>query len=554
MSVRLIFCVMFGRSRLIQRSKTLIWPLNSDVSVFFKRLKIGLLKRAWLKRTGFISEQVPCVGSVVGMAEHQRSARSIVSAVLVALLLSVGFNPVAQAQPELPDIGSNIPDKVTMNNEYRLGRAWLRHFRAQTSIIYDPVLQNYLEELTHKLAVEAELYERRLNLIAVSADTINAFAVPGGVIGVHSALLLQAKDEDMVASVMAHELAHLSQRHYARSVEAAREQQASLFSMLLAGLVLSANGQGDAASAAIVSSQALALQNRLRFSRLHEQEADAIGFEVLQKAGFDSRGMAQMFELLQEQSRTQGGNAPEFLLTHPLTQSRIAFAKDRERAATEEDYASLTFQLSRAHALIHQVKGTEMVPAREAFLASVPESLRITVTLYTDILLSLHDDDLNQAQVLAEKLALQPSHLYFRLAKARILVASGQVESAIQLLRAQLEQTPDSYPVKSMLAAYYRESGQTEASIRLYRDLLDARPEDPWLWQQLALSAKQNQDLLLVYQANAEHDQLTGDMSQAIAQLKLARESSAEGTLEHARISHRVKELQTLFKQMKSGG
>ncbi|OPX53851.1 M48 family metallopeptidase, partial [Oceanospirillum multiglobuliferum] len=132
------------------------------------------------------------------------------------------------------------PDRLTMHQEYRLGRAWLRQYRAASPVIYDPIMQNYLETLVNKLAVEAELYERRLNLIAINAKTINAFAVPGGVIGVHSALLLKAKDEDMVASVLAHELAHLSQRHYARRKDNAEGQQLSLLTAMLTGLVLSA--------------------------------------------------------------------------------------------------------------------------------------------------------------------------------------------------------------------------------------------------------------------------------------------------------------------------
>ncbi|MBB1485555.1 M48 family metalloprotease [Oceanospirillum sediminis] len=533
--------------RLSYRTKTLRTALNSGIQALFipesaLAIKAGMSRRVtWSKRRSIWS------------VKFQTLKKRLYAVPLVLALLAPSGALLAQTA-ELPDIGSNIPDTLTISQEYFLGRAWLRQFRAQTSIIYDPVFQDYLEKLTSKLAVEADLYERRLNLVAVKADTINAFAVPGGVIGVHSALLLQARDEDMVASVMAHELAHLSQRHYARSVEAAKEQQTSLFAMLLAGLVLSANGQGDAASAAIVSSQALAMQNRLRFSRLHEQEADAIGFEVLRKAGYDSRGMAQMFELLQEQSRTQGGNAPEFLLTHPLTQSRIAFAREREKASTDSQYSNLEFQLARSHALVHQVEGAGLVAARKALLDSVPDALKSAVGLYTDILLALKQDNNQQAAHLAEGLALQPDHLYFRLLKARVMAVSGRADQAIELLEAQLQQTPESYPVRSLLATYYRETGLAERSIKIYRELLDQRPEDPWLWQQLSLSARQAQNLLLVYQANAEQHQLTGDMSQALAELKLAKQSATEGSLEHARISHRMQELQQVFKRMKSGG
>ena len=475
---------------------------------------------------------------------------------MAAMLLGAVLIPITsiQANNELPSIGSDQPDKLTVNQEYQLGRAWLRQFRARTSVIYDPIVQSYLEDMTQKLAVESDLYERRLNLIAVNARSINAFAVPGGVIGVHSALLTEAHDEDMVASVMAHELAHLSQRHYARRKEGAEEQQLSVFATLLAGLVLSANGQAQAGTAAIVGTQAAVLQNQLRFSRLHEQEADAVGFEVLNKAGYDGSGMARMFELLQAQARTQGVNAPEFLLTHPLTQSRIAFARDREKNTDpERQYANLEFQLVRVHALLHQTPEEQLPSALQSLNSSVPEGLKPAVKLYTDLLLQLKRGQIKQAQKSAQKLALQPDHLYFRLIKARVLAADGQMDSAIKLVQAQLTQTPDNYPSKNLLASFYHQNGQHLLAMDVYRKMLQQRPEDPWLWQKLAESARAQQDLLTVYQAKAEEHQLTGDISQALAELKLAREYARGDTLEFARISHRIQELKDTFKHMDFG-
>ncbi len=483
-----------------------------------------------------------------------RSSLKVLS--LTTLLLAGTVTPASDtlASTDLPSIGSDQPDKLTVNQEYQLGRAWLRQFRANTSVIYDPIVQSYLENMTQKLAVESNLYERRLNLVAVNANSINAFAVPGGVIGVHSALLTQAHDEDMVASVMAHELAHLSQRHYARRKEGAEEQRLSVFATLLAGLVLSANGQTQAGTAAIVGTQAAVIQSQLSFSRLHEQEADAVGFEVLNNAGYDTSGMARMFELLQAQARTQGASAPEFLLTHPLTQSRIAFARDREKTADpKRQYANLEFQLVRVHALLHQTPEDKQPSALRSLQESVPEGLKQAVSLYTDILLQLNQEQIEQAQKSTEQLALQPDHLYFRLIKARVLAASGQIEAAIQLVQAQLLQTPDNYPSNSLLASLYQQNQQYPLAMNLYRKMLQQRPEDPWLWQQLAESARKQKDLLTVYQAKAEEHQLTGDISQALAELKLAQEYARGDTLEFSRISHRIQELRDAFKYMDFG-
>lgn len=480
----------------------------------------------------------------------QRLTASGTSVLLAGMLIAAV--PAQAGQPDLPSIGSDQPDRVTTNQEYRLGRAWLRQYRANTPVIYDPILQSYLEDLVAKLAVEADLYERRLNLVTINAKTINAFAVPGGVMGVHSALILKAPDEDMVASVLAHELAHLSQRHYARRKDNAENQSLPLLTAMLTGLVLSANGQSQAGIAAIAGSQAAAIQNQLQFSRLHEQEADAIGFEVLTQAGFDSSGMARMFELLQAEARTNGGNAPEFLLTHPLTQSRIAFAKEREQQNDQQSfYSSLGFQLIRVRALLYQTRKEARPAALQALLANAPKSLKEPVQFYADILSAIDSGQPEKALTLIEeKLALQPDHLYFRLLNAKVLAANGRFDEALERLQRQIKETPDSLPVKALIAQIHLNAGHSGQALAAFKALSKERFEDPWAWQQLAKAATQAKDLLTVYKANAEYHQLTGDIPHGVAELKLAREYASNDPIEYARIDHRITELQTLFKQL----
>ncbi|OPX55448.1 Putative Zn-dependent protease, contains TPR repeats [Oceanospirillum multiglobuliferum] len=477
-------------------------------------------------------------------------------AVGLCALFAASFTLPANAviTDELPSIGSNQPDRVTVNQEFELGRTWLRQYRASTSVIGDPIVQDYLEQLVRKLAVESNLYERRLNVVAINAKTINAFAVPGGVIGVHSALLVKASDESMVASVLAHELAHLSQRHYARRKDSAENQQMPLLTAMLAGLVLSANGQAQAGTAAILGSQAVAIQNQLQFSRQHETEADAVGFQVLSKAGFDSAGMGKMFELLQTEARTNGGSAPEFLLTHPLTESRIGFAQERAQQQNSiTNFAQLDFQLVRVHSLLLQTEEAQLPAEQARLLNSVPNSLKASVSLYLDILLALHQQNAAKAKALAEQLALQPDHLYFRLLKARVLAANNEIGAAINLLQQQLSVTPENYPTKSLLAYLHLQSGQNPQAIALYQAMLKQRTEDPILWHKLSEAAKQAGDLLTVYQANAEVHQLTGNLPHAMAELKLAKEYASNDPLTHARISERLEVLQKVYKQMDKG-
>lgn len=480
------------------------------------------------------------------------------SALCLSTLLSIGVTQPVGAYSvttdELPSIGSNQPDLVTINQEFTLGRAWLRQYRANISAIEDPVVQDYLEQLVRKLAVEANLYERRLNVLAINARSINAFAVPGGVIGVHSALLVKASDESMVASVLAHELAHLSQRHYARRKDSAESQQMPLLTAMLAGLVLSANGQAQAGTAAILGSQAAAIQSQLQFSREHETEADAVGFQVLNKAGFDSAGMGKMFELLQAEARTNGGSAPEFLQTHPLTENRIGFAQARAQQTNGQSaFAALDFQLVRVHSLLLQTEASQLPEAKARLLSSVPASLRRSVSLYFEILQALHLQQNTDAKRLAEQLALQPDHLYFRLLKARVLAANGEVSDAINLLRQQLSITPDNYPARYLLGHLLLQANQPQQAMAVYQALLQQRAESPGLWHQLSIAAKASGDLLTVYQANAERHQLTGNLPHAVAELKLAQEYASNDPLAHARISERLDVLQKVYKQMDLG-
>lgn len=278
----------------------------------------------------------------------------------------------------------------------------------------------------------------------------------------------------------------------------------------------------------------------------------SIGFEVLTQAGFDSSGMARMFELLQAEARTNGGNAPEFLLTHPLTQSRIAFAKEREQQNDQQSfYSSLGFQLIRVRALLYQTRKEARPAALQALLANAPKSLKEPVQFYADILSAIDSGQPEKALTLIEeKLALQPDHLYFRLLNAKVLAANGRFDEALERLQRQIKETPDSLPVKALIAQIHLNAGHSGQALAAFKALSKERFEDPWAWQQLAKAATQAKDLLTVYKANAEYHQLTGDIPHGVAELKLAREYASNDPIEYARIDHRITELQTLFKQL----
>ena len=206
------------------------------------------------------------------------------SLIRLFLICSVMLSPSSRAVTEdlkIPNLGESSTSLFSADYEYQLGRMWLRSFRGQAPLLNDPLMHSYLENLVFELVQHSELQDRRIELVIVDNPTINAFAVPGGVIGVHSGLFQYAETEDEFATVMAHEIAHLSQRHFSRRMELAQEQGPMQLAGLLAGVLLAATVGTDAGLAAMTTAQGLAQDAQLRYSRANEAEADRVGLRTL---------------------------------------------------------------------------------------------------------------------------------------------------------------------------------------------------------------------------------------------------------------------------------
>lgn len=234
--------------------------------------------------------------------------------------------------PQLPDLGDSSQVGFTPAQERKVGEAIIRQIRAQGAYLQDPEVNDYLNELGHRLVVASHDAKQDFEFFAVPDSQINAFALPGGYIGVHTGLILLAQNESELASVLAHEISHVTQRHMARMV--ANQKNSMLMS--LAGLALAilasrGNGpnSGQNVQAALAGSQALQAQNQLNFTRDNEYEADRIGFARLIAAGYDPNSMAVFMERLQRANRFAEGTAPSYLRTHPITYERIAEAQSR---------------------------------------------------------------------------------------------------------------------------------------------------------------------------------------------------------------------------------
>ncbi len=267
----------------------------------------------------------------------------IVSAACASALLGVGAAPLAQAQVNLPALGDTASEDFNLGTERRLGDQIMREIRRDPDYIDDPLLLEYLQSLWQPLLtaarqrgdINADVDQRfAWEPFLVRDRSVNAFALPGGYIGVHLGLMAMTATRDELASVLAHEMSHVTQRHIARSIANSKKQSLlSAAALILGVLAASRSRSTDAANAVITGSQAAAIQGQLNFSRDMEREADRVGFSVMTGAGFSAGGMAAMFEKLDASSRFNDAGGFPYLRSHPLTTERIGEARARAGAA-----------------------------------------------------------------------------------------------------------------------------------------------------------------------------------------------------------------------------
>ena len=483
---------------------------------------------------------------------------AVIKSLTICLLLALVPPAFSQASDDtnspadynLPELGDGSSSKFSLEQEHELGRAWLKAFRGRVETVSDPLMQDYLEDLTYRLARYSALSDKRLELVIVNNRALNAFAVPGGVVGVHNGLLLYADNEAQLAGVLSHELAHLSQRHFVRSLDKQSASNLSMMAGLLAGIVLAATTGSDAGIAAIATGQAAAMQSQLRFSREHEQEADRIGMQTLSKAGMDPGGIPTMFEIMNRRLRFNSNRPPEFLLTHPLTENRISDAANRARQYPRNVYTdNLNFQLMKKRAelelannkrdLLNQWQHEQQTKPSEA-------------SSYGLVIALMANDKWQEAgEQLQPLLAEDPNRIAYLVASANILAGQNDYSQAIQQLRKQLAINPGNNALVMTLADILQRAGRSPEAEELLVDQSKRRPDDPALWYQLAEVHGLSGNILGVHTARAEYFILRGFLDSAEKQLHYAWPLTEGNKVARHRLSRRIKDLQELRDTLK---
>ena len=467
---------------------------------------------------------------------------------LLGLLWVLGVQPVwAATDLRLPDLGGASSGLVSPAEEQELGQAWLRLYRSQVPTSSDPFIRDYVEQLLRRLSLHSELEHRNLDLVVAENPTLNAFAVPGGVIGVNTGIFLFAQSEQQLSSILAHELAHLSQRHYARRVEAQKNASIPTMAALLAGMILAATAGGDAGMAAITAVQASSIERQLRFSRQMEQEADRIGMTTMVEAGMDPYAMAEMFDVMLRATR-YSRRPPAFLLSHPVTENRIADARLRaERYPKSQHPRDLQFYLIRARVILAHANNPQQVVRR--FMDEMQgDTLSREAARYGLTLALTKTNDLDKAsETLQPLLEQSPTNPAYIVAAADIEAARQRFDRALPILRDALKRTPDSHPLNVRYAEMLMSAGRYSLGESVLEAHVKRRPKDPYVWYLLAEMYGLAGHIFEVHQTRAEYFILMGLFDKADIQLKNALalvDETDERT--RARINERLKDVEEL--------
>ena len=467
------------------------------------------------------------------------------------LLLSLTTGLPARAEINLPTIGDASSSVVSVQREQEIGSIFIKMLHSQVKTTSDPELIEYVENLVYRLAEASELKNRKLSIILIDSPALNAFAAPGGVVGINTGLFLYARTEEEFSGVIAHELAHLSQRHYARGVEAAKRQRLPTMAALLGSIVLAASGAGDLGAAALSSTIAGAQSSKLAFTRDNEREADRVGILTMARADMDPRAMASLFERMSKLE--SGGPQYEFLRTHPLSRNRVADTRSRAEQYPPRPSRNLTtYEIMRNRAILDLSDSPEKARTR---FRDVLNSGRTSSPNATRYILAQAELDLQNPKAAivysAPLVRKEPNNLHYQILNNKVRFAVGETSEAISTMRQLLKDNPGNYPITMGLAELLYNDGQYRVAMNLLKSESQRRPDDPNIWYSLAETAGLAKDIYTVHTARAEYFFLVGDMDDSIKHLEYAMELPGTSFTQKTALKERVKIVKDYKKNMR---
>ena len=469
------------------------------------------------------------------------------SLLMTSSSIAAPFNLNASAN-ELPDLGASALTVLSIEKEKRLGEIIYNQLQGQTAVLHDPLIREYINSLGNRLVAHSQDVNFPFTFFAVNNKEINAFAFYGGYIGMHTGLIANAETESQLASVIAHEIAHVTQRHLARRKEAAN-RQAPLTLAGVIGSILLAAVNPQLMLATMLATNASSQQSMINFTRSNEQEADQIGMNVLASSGYDPYAAAEFFAKLQEQQRYKTKQFP-FLVTHPLADSRVTDARLRAQQYEKKFFAdSLDFLLinARIQARYHQDK-ENLIPLLKQKVKSTRGNKKFAAK-YALALALLDDEKLDQAQEILDELSkLSPDSLYILDTHSDLYIAQKRPEQFLEKLAYAYQLRPNNSVVTLNYANVLLEAEQTEKSIQILEYYLLTKPSDYLAIQLLKSAYKKAENTSRYHITNAELAALRADYATALsaidrALMSLTEEDKAEvARLEALKIKYRTRQ------------
>ncbi len=408
--------------------------------------------------------------------------KRFVAIILIALLTFYPAERVAFAQKEirLPDIGDPSGTLITPLQEQQLGAAFFRSLHSQIEINQDLEIDDFIESLGERLALNSDNPQQPFYFFVVLDPRINAFAGPGGYIGINVGLILNTEAESELASVMAHEIAHVTQRHLFRAFDAARKLTIPSAIALL-GAILIGTQSPELGQAAIIAAQAASTQFQIDFTRVNEQEADRVGMQTLARANFDPRGMPAFFERLQQASRYYGEGPPEFLRTHPVTASRISDTRGRAESFPYRQFPdSISYlQFKAKLRVMTTIKPSGTIKYFNARLNRGTKTQK-AVAQYGYALALAANTQYGKAKTILSRLVQQNpgQHAYIN-ALAKTELTAGNSKHALQLYASARQRFPGNRAITLEYATTLLRTGQNEPARQLLVDYMRKFPPTP---------------------------------------------------------------------------
>ncbi|MFI4955448.1 MAG: M48 family metalloprotease, partial [Gammaproteobacteria bacterium] len=422
--------------------------------------------------------------------------------------------------------------------------SYMEQIRYYQLTYYDPLIDNYLQQLTAPMRTQAH-FQQPFTFFIVQNGAINAFALPGGYIGLHTGLIAAAKNEGEVAAVVAHEMTHVTQRHIARMFERSQQQLLPTLAAIL-GSVLVASQNPEAGMGALTATMAGAQQGAINFTRENEEEADRLGMELLYNSGYDPQAMPDFFGRMWEANRYVQYKLPEFLSTHPVTESRIADSQHRASQYAPKTYQnSLNFYLVKARVdFLHQhdtrriteeystklakAKGNEAAALRYGYVLGLTRSAKYQAAY-------------DQVSVLRKA---DPQNIFYRLAEADILSKNQQKTEAIKLLNATYLSSPNNQAALLAYADALMTNDEHAKAREILKRFIRSNPEHIQALGMLAEAQGKSSHLIEAYQTRADILVLYGDYRGAIKQLEYALRDSKGNEYATLSLKARIKELE----------